>query len=47
VVMYLNGKSEINLHYTNLWKKQDTDRHGTAIGAKQDINSPRKKERYY
>ena len=30
-VMYLNGKIKVNLHKDNSQKRQDTDRHGTAI----------------
>ena len=41
-VMYLTGKSKINLHNANLPKKQDTDWHGTAIGAQEETNSPEK-----
>jgi hypothetical protein len=40
--MYLTGKSKINLHNANLPKKQDTDWHGTAIGAQEETNSPEK-----
>jgi hypothetical protein len=43
-VMYLNGKTKVNLRNANLENKQDTDRHGTAIGAQQDTNSLQTKQ---
>ena len=33
----------MNLHNNNSRKKQDADRHGTAIGAQRDTTSPQKK----
>ncbi len=41
-VMYLNGKTKVNLHSANLQKKQDTDRPGAAIGAQRETDSPQK-----
>ena len=41
-VMYLNGKTKVNLRSANLQKKQDTDRPGAAIGTQQETDSPQK-----
>jgi hypothetical protein len=38
--MYLNGKTKVNVHSTNLQKKQDTDRPGAAIGTQRETDSP-------
>ena len=40
-VMYLNGKTKINLRSANLQKKQDTDRPRAAIGTQRETDSPR------
>jgi hypothetical protein len=41
-VIYLNGKSKVNLQNANLQKKQDPNRHVQAIRAQQETDSPRK-----
>ena len=41
-VMYLNGKTKVNLCSANSQKKQDTDRPQVAIGTQQETDSPRK-----
>jgi hypothetical protein len=44
-VLYLNGETKIKLRSVNLRKKQDTDRHGAAIGTQQETDSPQKLSR--
>ena len=39
-VMYLNGKTKVNLRSANLRKKQDTNRPRAAIGTQQETDSP-------
>ncbi len=41
-VMYLNGKTKVNLRSANSRKKQYTDRPGVAIGAQQWTDCPQK-----
>jgi hypothetical protein len=41
-VMYLNGKTKVNLCSANSRKKQDPNRLGAAIGAQQETGSPQK-----
>ena len=41
-VMYLNGKTKINLCSANLQKERDTDRPRAAIGFQRETDSPQK-----
>ncbi len=41
-VMYLNGKTKVNLRSANPKKKRDTDRPRAAVGTQQETGSPRK-----
>jgi hypothetical protein len=41
-VMYLNGKTKVNLRSANPKKKQDTNRPQEAIGTHRETDSPRK-----
>ncbi len=41
-VMYLKGKTKVNLRSANSKKKQDADRPRAAIGTQQETDSPRK-----
>ncbi len=41
-VMYLNGKTKVNLRSANLQTKRDTNRPRAAIGTQRETDSPRK-----